>query len=231
MSDRFTIAFTDAAGAVQGVAISGVGTLLRVGDQPAVVAAAPQVIAEPGGWRLSGAGYELGLRPLGDATAVPASAQLWQCQARGSIGATQVDAVGVLTSAPPTPEQPSLERSVSVSFDGGPAFALTAQRPRTAHGHGEEVLAGVAFRGEPPAAVLMHSSRLSTTYGADGLPIHLGIELWEAEDAEFALRIGGEVLATVALPHPDGGNTTVALIDFHHEGRRARGSYTLTTAA
>jgi hypothetical protein len=233
MTDRLTIGFADTRAALQGVAIAGVGTLLRVGEQ--LSAAPPPQVAAPEGdgtaWRISAPdSYELVMEPLGQAAALADGGQISLCRVTGTIGAQQLDGLGALTRRPAGGGF-GLERSVTAWFDPQLGFALAARRPRGASGHGEEQLEAVAFRGEPLEPATIELPRLSTTYDPAGAATHAGIELWESAEAEFAVRIGGEALAHGELAHPDGARTRVTFVDWHHDGRRGSGSYEITTAA
>ena len=122
----------------------------------------------------------------------------------------------------------SIERSIDILFDAALAFSLRARQAAGAGGHGEEELAAVVFRGEPLELVAIEKPRLSSTYDAEGRLRHAGLELWESEEAELALRIGGEVLGSGVLPGGGGAPTQVAFVAWHHSGRRGLGSYTIT---
>lgn len=233
MTDRLTIGFADTRAALQGVAIAGVGTLLRRGAQ--LTAAPPPQIAAPegdeGAWRVTSTeSYELALEPLGPAAALADGATILLCRVSGTVGAQELDGLGTLTRRLAVAGS-GLERSVTIWFDPQLGFALAARRPADARGHGDERLEAVAFRGEPLEPATIELPRLSTTYDPAGLATHTGIELWETAEAEFAMRIGGETLAHGELAHPDGAHTRVAFVDWHHDGRRGSGSYEIRTAA
>jgi hypothetical protein len=233
MTDRLTIGFADSRAALQGVAIAGVGTLLRLGEQ--LTATPPPQIAAPEGdgtaWRIgSPDSYELVMEPLGQAAGLAGGGQISLCRVTGTIAAQQLEGLGTLTRRPASGGL-ALERCVTVWFDAQLGFALAARRPTGASGHGEEQLEAVAFRGEPLEATRIELPRLSTTYDPSGVATHAGIELWETAEAEFAVRIGGEALAHGELAHPDGTRTRVAFVEWHHDGRRGSGSYEITNGA
>src|SRR5580704_11477919 len=97
MTDRLTIGFADTHAALQGVAIAGVGTLLRRGAQ--LTAAPPPQIAAPeheeGTWRVSATdSYALALEPLGAAAALADGATITLCRVSGTVGAQELDGLG-----------------------------------------------------------------------------------------------------------------------------------------
>ena len=73
--------------------------------------------------------------------------------------------------------------------------------------------------------------RLSSTYDSQGLLTHAGLELWESEDSDRPIRIGGEALARGELRSPDGALTRVTFLAWHHDGLHGLGSYAITSAA
>jgi hypothetical protein len=230
VKERATIAFSDPAAEVAGVALPDVGTLLAVGGE-LTAAAAPQLSGGGSAWTLSAPGeYALSLEAIADGSALADGSTIWLCRARGSVEGRELDALATITQVP-AGEDFRLERSLSVTLDHELSFALLSHRGAAASGHGEEQLDAVVFRGEPPVASLVAQPRLSTTYDGEGLPGHAGIELWEGEESEFALRIGGESLTNGELVHADGARSRIVFMAWHHESHHALGSYTLTTAA
>jgi hypothetical protein len=230
VSERLLITFTDAGAQVAGVAIAGAGTLLSV-DGELTAAAPPQLSGEEPPWTLAAPGaYELSLQALGDAAALESGGRVWLCRATGSVDSREWDGLATLTRRPVVADA-ALERQVSIPFEPALAIALTATRPRGAPGHGEELLEAVVFRGEPPAWATIEMPRLSTTYDGAGVPRHAGVELWESEESELALRVGGEAVTNGELLHADGARSRVVFLAWHHRDHRALGSYTITTLA
>jgi hypothetical protein len=229
VSERATIAFADPAAEVAGVALPAVGTLLAIGGE-LTAAAPPQLSGGGSAWTLSAPGeYSLSLEALAEGSALADGATIWLCRARGTVEGRELDALATITQVPAA-EDFRLERSLSVTLDHELSFALLSHRPATASGHGEEQLYAVVFRGDPPVSSVVAQPRLSTTYDGGGLPGHAGIELWEDEESEFALRIGGESLTNGELVHADGARSRIVFMAWHHEAHHALGSYTLTTA-
>jgi hypothetical protein len=230
VSEQLTICFADAASQIAGVAIAGAGTLLAL-DGELAATVPPRLSGGEPAWTLAAAGaYELSLEALADRATLASGAQVWLCRATGHIEARELDGLAMLTRTPGGAVA-ALERQLSIPFEPALAIALTASRPRGASAHGEELIEAVVFRGEPPAPSLFEKSRLSTTYDAAGIPRHAGVELWESEEVEFALRIGGEAVTNGELIHPDGARSRVVFLAWHHRGHRALGSYTITTPA
>ncbi len=229
VSERLTVSFADADAQIQGVAIAGVGTLLKLGEQ--LTAAAPPLFApDDGSWRVSSPeGFELSLASWGHGTALSEGGTfVCPCGATGIVGSSHFDGLAMLSRAPADSEPGfALERSLAILFDPQLTFALSAGRRQGADGHGEEQLAAVAFRGEPLEPVAIEKPRLSSTYDAESQLTHAGLELWESEESEFALRIGGEALAHGELRDPDGALTRVSFIAWHHDGRHGLGSYAI----
>ncbi len=231
VNERWTISFADADARLEGVAIAGVGTLLKLDEQVTAVAP-PQLLASDGAsWTLAGANdYELALEPLGGPPGRFAKAggeiSLWR--ATGTLAGRQLDGLALLTRNQ-ADRGAALERSLAILFDGQLALAVHADRPRGAGGHGDEQLDAVVFRGEPLEPVAIEKPRLSSTYDGYGVLTHTGLELWETDESEVPLRIGGESSARGELVSPDGVRSDVAFIGWHHDGRRGAGSYVVTT--
>jgi hypothetical protein len=229
VSERATIAFADAAAEIAGVALVGTGTLLSLGGK-LTAAAPPQLHGDHGAWTLAtGGDYSLSLEGLGDGARLESGASIWLCRARGKVEGNELDAFATITWTP-AGAAPALSRSLAFTFNHELSFALLAQSERSAGGHGDEQLEAVVFRGDPPAASLIERPRLSTTYNGATLPRHAGVELWQDEESEYALRIGGEAFANGELVNVDGTHSRVVFMAWHHEHHRTLGSYTLTSA-
>lgn len=239
MQEPLTISFADSEHGIQGFGIVGVGTLLRLGEELRLVGP-PQFAWNAESWRVSADdGFELslaawaGAAPLGDehSDAVPA-------RVSGTVGSWPVEGLALLRGAGGSSgdagsgaaagRDVAVDRMLAALFDDGPlAVVLTAERPEGAAGHGEERLDALAFRGDPIDVVRIARPRLSRTYDSSGLLTHAGLELWESEESELPLRIGGEALAGGELGGPDGAPVQVTFVDWHHDGRRGLGSYTI----
>ena len=214
MARRLVIAFADPAAGLRGIAIAGAGTLLATRDG---VRALPGPGAAPratGGFELEVPGeLELAFEPAGGA--------------RGYLGATPVDGDAAVLDI--DDDGHALTRAVAIFLEGV-TVALSARRPRGAHGHGEELLEAVLVEGDPPAEVAIADPRLSTTYDGAGRVMHCGLELWEGEESEFPRRAAGEASAHGELADGGGATTSVAFLDCHGDGgRRGLGVYAITT--
>jgi len=230
VAERATIAFADSAADVAGVAIADAGSLLLVGGE--LTAAAPPALAgaEPT-WTLGAAGaYELELRSRGVGVSLSGGATIWLCRATGRVEEHDLGALCTLTVETVAADF-ALQRSLSIPLAAELSFALLSRRRSGAVEHGEEQLEALVWRGEPAVSVALERPRLSTTYDGAGIARHAGIELWENEESEHPLRIGGEALNNGELVHPDGARSRVVFLAWHHESHRAIGSYTITTAA
>ena len=230
MAERATIAFADTAGEIAGVAISRAGSLCLLAGE--LTAAAPPLLAgsQPA-WTLRAAGaYELELQSLGEPASLAGDTMVWLCRASGKIEEHDLDGLATLTVETASPAF-ALQRSLSIALARELAFAVRSRRPGGAAGHGEEQLEAVVWRGEPAAPAPIERPRLSTTYDAGAIARHAGVELWEDEEAEYAMRIGGEALGNGEIVHPGGERSRVVFMAWHHESHRAIGSYTITTSA
>jgi hypothetical protein len=231
--EPLTISFADAGHRVQAVGIGGVGTLLRLGDELRL-SGPPKFARGAEGWRVSSdGGFELSLAewpggaPLDDG----AGPDVAPARASGTVGSQRVAGLATLRGDGDGSDV-ALERVLAVLFDEGPmAVALTGRRPAGADGHGDELLEAVAFRAEPLEPLRIERPRLSSTYDSQGLLTHAGLELWESEDSDRPIRIGGEALARGELRSPDGALTRVTFLAWHHDGLHGLGSYAITSAA
>lgn len=218
------MAFADPGSAVQGLAIADAGTLI-VRDGEVSGAAAPQI--EERSLRVADA-CDLVLEPLAPPGELAAQGvTIWLCSAKGSVGGAAFDGLAALTRR--RERAAALERSAAILFEPASSFVLAASAPAGAAGHGDEEIGCLAFRGEPLAAAPIERTRLSTTYDGTGLARHAGIELWESQDAEYPLRIGGEALTNGELTHPGGERTRVAFLAWHGESHHAVGVYAITS--
>jgi hypothetical protein len=221
------ISFADGERQVQGVAIAGAGTLLRV--EHALTQQPPPTLSGEGATLTvrAGEGCELTLTALG-----PPEGQADQAvtlhRATGTVGSRDFGGLALVRRERPADAAASIERTIDILFDATLAFSLLARRAAGAGGHGDEEIAAVVFRGEPLEPVAIEKPRLSSTYDAEGRPRHAGLELWESEEAELALRIGGEALESGELPGGGVAPTQVAFVAWHHNGRRGLGSYSIT---
>lgn len=230
VGERLTISFADTERGIQGVAIDGAGSLLKLGEEP-VASGPPQFERDGDAYTVrAGDAWELRLEPLAPAgTTVIGEVTLHH--ATGTVGSARIDGLALLGRASGESSGVAVERSLAILFDASLAFALGARRPAGAGGHGDELLEAVAFRGEPPAPATFERPLMSSTYGSDGELAHVGMELWETEESDRPTRIGGEAQAHGVVAHPDGASTHVTFVAWHHDGRHGLGSYAITKPA
>jgi hypothetical protein len=222
------ISFADGEHQIQGVAIAAAGTLLKV--EHALTQQPPPTLSGDGSALTlrAGEGCELVLTALHCAEGPAADQPVTLHRAAGTVGSRDFAGLALVRRECPANAAVSIERSIDILFDATLAFSLRARRTTGAGGHGDEEIAAVVFRGEPLELVAIEKPRLSSTYDAEGRLRHAGLELWESEEAELALRIGGEVLGSGELAGGDGAPTQVAFVAWHQNGRRGLGSYTIT---
>jgi hypothetical protein len=115
-----------------------------------------------------------------------------------------------------------LARTLSAWLSADRAVMLTAARPARARGHGEEAVAGwLVDAGEPQP---IKEPRLSTAYDGTMRQQRAGLELWMAEESEYARRASGEVLCGTTLELGDVRLET-AFFGWRMEGREGVGRY------
>jgi hypothetical protein len=231
VADPTTISFADATQRVQVVTITQAGTLVRIGDQEVVVAAAGVLTGGEANRHVSVSGaLDLALEAWGDAAGAPPPSPSAAADATGTVSGVAVNGLAAFHHGGRAASGVELKRLVTILFEDGPlAVALEALRPRGAAGHGDERLSATVFHRDPPGAVAVHRPRLSTTYDEEGLITHVGVELWETEDSDRPLRIGGETLAHADLVAADGSaRTQIAFMAWHHDGQEGLGSYCIT---
>jgi hypothetical protein len=146
-------------------------------------------------WRLTAQGVELSIAPMAAGSAA-ATGEL--CRVEGHVvrdGAEHtIDARGV-RSRGPVPDGRELEslRGVWSWFEDAHVLAVIAARPAGAAGQESDRVTATLFEAAEPITV--HDPRLSTTYGAHGLPARMGLELWVGDgDEQYPRRAAGEPL-------------------------------------
>jgi hypothetical protein len=110
----------------------------------------------------------------------------------------------------------------------GPALSVACARPAGSEGHGAEIRS--AHRLDPAAEPkAFGETRVSTVYGAGGLPVKADVELSNEGD-EVPRRVPGEAVCGTSLAL--GGPTlTVAFLRWALEGGEAYGSYCILRRA
>jgi hypothetical protein len=208
------VAFGDLEQGVWGAAWGGAEPFLVVGTLAAAASADPAVIEgtdTAADWRLEGNGLALILAAEGDAVAAPPELggcdQLCRVHGTAVLGGAErtVECLGRrgVRTVPPLRELGSI-RDFSAWFSPTEGLALTALRPRDAEGHDHDLIAAGLFEDSGGATVA--DPLFSTTYGADGLPARVSLELWlEAEDdgESYPRRVAGVALAGAAASGGD----------------------------
>ena len=118
-------------------------------------------------------------------------------------------------------------RFVTAAAEDGALVEVAADRPRGSDAHGDELVGGEILDAQDWAGPLEHV-RLSTVYGADGIPRKAGLELYRPGD-EFPARLSGEAVGGATMEI--GGSTrTLAFFGWSLAGRPAWGTYELESA-
>jgi hypothetical protein len=227
MSERLVIWFAEPSSRRGAVAIAGAGALVSAGGE--LREGSVGVEQREGGGvttRIDDASV-VALDPLGAPSMLADGTRIWLCGAHGLLDGAPLDGIGTVAHGVPHRDAP-LERSVSLALDAQLAVAIAARRPAGAAGHGDDLIDAVVFRGEPSEGAPIAIPRISTTYDAAGRVTHVGVELWESDESEFPMRLGGEAHAYGELRDENGATVTVAFLDAHGEGRRGAGCYLLS---
>ncbi|MGO9976318.1 MAG: hypothetical protein ACLP01_26630 [Solirubrobacteraceae bacterium] len=149
-----------------------------------------------GQWTVSGAGHAFTIAAQQSSAATSeAEVVLQLCRVRGAVqrngAAVEVECHGARCASA---RSTGSLRFVATWFENDAALALLASRPAGAKGHDLDVVAA-AVQGEGPQLTVF-DPRLSTTYGGDGAPARMGIEMWLGATEEGDLssrRVAGEV--------------------------------------
>jgi hypothetical protein len=116
-----------------------------------------------------------------------------------------------------------VRRSIGIAFSDGGLLALSAVRPQSAKGHGEETVAAVLC-GPDGAPAEVGEALLSTEYGPDGIQRRATLELWiEADDGQ-PLRGAGTLISSSSVRRP-GLRAEIAFFRWSLEGREGLGHY------
>ena len=184
-----------------------------------------------------GQGFALEFGALGPAAPTPPLGGMagyeQPCRVRGHVRAggseREIDALGQRGRAwgDADWEQIELARTVA-AWTGDASAALTAIRPAGAAHHADETTWAAVW--EPGRLLEIEDGRLSTTYDADGHARRAGLELWPADEEEWARRGAGEVLCGSSL---DLGALRLdcAFFRWHLEGRAGVGRYDIVRRA
>lgn len=116
-----------------------------------------------------------------------------------------------------------VRRSIGIAFSDGGLLALSAVRPETADGHGEERVVAVLC-GPDGAPAEVSETLLSTEYGPDGVQRRATLELWLDDEDGQPLRGAGTLISSSSVSHP-GLQAEIAFFRWSVEGREGLGHY------
>jgi hypothetical protein len=243
-----TVAFGDFETGIWGAVWYGPPPLVAVGALdpgstssfvPADGIAADDIPGDASDWTIAGGGFDLTASPYREPARSPELEGYDQlCRVRGVVvlgGAErEIDVLGRRS------ERRGVDfgrldslRDVSAWFPPDDGVALTALRPRRAHGHGRDLVVASVF--DASGAVAVADPRLSTTYAADGSPSRVGLELWvnvsEDSDEQYPRRAAGEALGARAGGTSDGVSVTAYAFRCHSRGSDGVGIYLLARGA
>jgi len=233
VSGPITIGFGDAE--VSAMARVDAGTLLcRRGDTATLDGPSVDWHEPDRRWRARVPdAFEVDLEPLGAPATFTDGSREWLCRVAGQVGGGPVDCLGHVVvggNGAPDWRKTALLREVAAWFDVDLGFAVHARRPARADAHEAEVLEAIVLRGAPPDPVRIDDPRLSTAYADGGHQRRAGLELWETEESDHALRLAGETIGEGQLKLPGGGLLRSAFLLWRHDGLVGTGRYDITLA-
>lgn len=229
-----TIGFGD--GAFNAMARTGSGGLVcRRGETVTLTAVEIAWHEDERMWRARAAGdFDVSLEPLGEAATFADGSRESLCLVSGVVDGTPIECLGHVVlggdGSPPDWRKTALVREVAAWFDADLGFAVHARRPARADAHEGEALEAVVLRGAPPAAVRIDDPRLSTAYAGGWRQHRAGLELWETEESDYALRLAGEAIGEGELTLPDGAILRSAFLLWRHDGLVGTGRYDIVRA-
>jgi hypothetical protein len=223
-------------GDVSAMALATAGMLLcRRGETATLEAPDVDWNEQDRRWQARAPGVlDIGLEPLGEPATFADGSREWLCRVSGLVDANPIECLGHVvispTGGPPDWRKTALRREVAAWFDVDLGFAVHARRPARADAHEAEELEAVVVRGAPPEAVRIEDPRLSTAYADRGHPRRAGLELWETEESDHALRLAGETIGEGELKLPGGAVLRSAFLLWRHDGLVGTGRYDLWLA-
>jgi len=114
-------------------------------------------------------------------------------------------------------------RSIGVVFADGGLLALSAARPPSSAGHGDETV-GAVLCDPDGAPVEVSEAFLSTEYGPDGVQRRATLELWIEEKDGHPLRGAGRLISAARVRRGE-SIADVAFFRWSLEGRDGLGHY------
>ena len=218
------LSFFDPEHGLHGTVRSGLTLLFE--ERSARAADEPALIERDGdGWRAAGGAVDVVLTPASDAADL-GGVSVAVCHAEGTVGGRKVSGLGTIAETRRPPEWRELESLLAISavFEPGLAALAVARRPRSATGHGDElVTAALIEAGELRAP---DDARISTVYDAGGRQHSAGLELWFPGE-DYPRRLFGTVQAGTSLAL-EGLLVHAAAFTWRMEGHAGSGLYELT---
>ncbi|MGA2469838.1 MAG: hypothetical protein ABSG64_04020 [Solirubrobacteraceae bacterium] len=239
MSDLIAYSFSDPAAGLHSSGVQDSGAVVFADGRQSTAGAARvhRDDEQASRWTVGVDGaYEVDLQAIGLPVTFADGRREWICRVTGGAQLAgkdvQLSGFGRVALAQTDLGDAGLRRAIWMVFGEELAFALAAERPRRASGHGQELLSAFVLRGAELEATPIADPRLSSTYGEDGRLLRAGLELWrDDEHEERSLRIGAETLAAGELSPRDGLTTSVAFLVCHHGGTEGIGCYEITRGA
>jgi hypothetical protein len=156
------------------------------------------------------------------------------CMARGSAEIAgrrrDIEAVAIRTHRWGPVGEAGRARFLTAATEDGVLLTVAAVQPSGAEPHGLELVGGQTIHaGEDGDTPLPYETvRLSTVFGADGLPVTANAELFRPGD-ELPSRLGGAALGSIVAA--GGGHASLTLFRFGFDGVPALGSYEIEAGA
>jgi hypothetical protein len=148
------------------------------------------------------------------------------CRVTGAADGRQLDCMGTASEVQEPPRWAELDvtRTVSALWDPQTALLLDARRPRSALGHGQELVRAWLYAEGRLWPV--EEARLSTIYDAHGRQRTAGLELW-LEHEDLPRRSSGAAVAGTSL-QLERLRVDAAVFAWSMDGREGFGAYELT---
>jgi hypothetical protein len=228
-----TLAFGDLDAGVWGAALHDPGSLLVLGTPQGEGTFSPALNVEGAGaaelWRVGGEEIELRIEPLSEPAAGDGDGFDQLCLVRVTLtpGAQAIECLGTRWFRPELDlDRFDSLRAVGAAFSPGDGVTLFSLRPRAQGGHDADLVSASVLGNETSSPV--GDARLSTTYGADGAPARVSLELWQGDgEDEFPRRAAGEALGRHAVASQPGRELRAELFRLHSRDVDAAGVYLL----
>jgi hypothetical protein len=228
-----TLAFGDLDSGVWGAALHDGSSLLVLGTAEGARSLSPSLSVEGVGaaerWLVRSEDIELVIEPVSEPPAGDGGAfdQLCRVQVKLAADTQAVECSGTRWFRPDLDlgRFDSL-RALSASFGPGEAIAVFSLRPRDQAGHDADLVSASVFEKDSSAPV--GDARLSTTYGDDGVPARVSLELWQGEgEDEFPRRAAGEAAGQGAVADHGARELRAELFRLYSRDVEAAGVYLL----